>query len=211
MSLRPEHISRLVALNLPAEALKEVLAVFAESHEPSAAAKRQARRRAKKVAPYEEESVTSHAPRAYMRAPGLCGEEVIEVISSLRSDKIPNPKTRTDLQIALGDELAAEVIAHRKVMRKPLIPSAASRLAKQFLATGQPEDAARMMIDKGWQGFEASWFTKARESPKHAREQQLSFAERMEAFVNRGSENDQDDSRCPPIIDGNVFVLSGRG
>ena len=47
-------------------------------------------------------------------------------------------------------------------MRKPLTVQAAGRLAKQFLATGVPQDAARMMIDRGWQGFNAEWFENAR-------------------------------------------------
>ena len=42
-----------------------------------------------------------------------------------------------------------------------------------------------------------------------SRDAPLSLAERMENFVNRGSRSDQDDSRRPPIIDGNVFMLSG--
>ena len=50
----------------------------------------------------------------------------------------------------------------------------------------------------------------SRDGPSRSREQQLSFAERMENFVNRGSENDQNDSGRPSIIDGNVLVLPGR-
>lgn len=136
-------------------------------------------------------------------------------ISSLRSDtKIP--KAKTDLQIALGDELAAEVVAHRKALRKPLTPQAASRLAKKFLETGQQQDAARMMIDKGWQGFEVDWFTKTREPPglfgaATGRERPISVRERMENWVNKGSENDQDRNRRAQGFDGNVLVLSAVG
>ena len=136
---------------------------------------------------------------------------------SLRSGDIrASVKPKSELAKVVGDELAAEVIAHRKGLRKPLTPQAADRLAKQFFDTGSPQDAARMMIDKGWQGFNAAWFANAREPPTlftsngTSRTPQLSRREKfINDFINRGSQNDQDDSRGPPIIDGNVFVLSG--
>ena len=89
--------------------------------------------------------------------------------SSLRSDSptpknetTMKPKPRDQLSACLGAELAAEVIEHRQRMRKPLTAAAASRLAKQFIATGSPEDAARMMIDRAWQGFQADWYANAK-------------------------------------------------
>lgn len=68
---------------------------------------------------------------------------------------------RSELSEALGNDLAAEVVDHRKRMGRPLTPGAAKRLAKQFLATGAPREAAQMMIDRAWQGFKAEWFENA--------------------------------------------------
>jgi hypothetical protein len=80
----------------------------------------------------------------------------------------PKPTPRSELSAVVGDELAAEVVDHRQRMRKPLTVQAAGRLAKQFLVTGAPQDAARMMIDRGWQGFNAEWFENARSPPARA-------------------------------------------
>lgn len=61
MSLRPEHLQRLAALNLPGEAIREVLAIIADTHSPSAGAKRQARYREKKKTGDTDKSITSDA------------------------------------------------------------------------------------------------------------------------------------------------------
>ena len=88
--------------------------------------------------------------------------------SSLRSDCLPQaakpakPSPKSELAKAIGNELAAEVVDHRNRMRKPLTPQSAARLAEQFVATGKPQEAARMMIDRAWQGFNREWFENAR-------------------------------------------------
>jgi hypothetical protein len=58
--------------------------------------------------------------------------------------------------------MAAELVDHRNRMKKPFTVGAAKRLAQQFLDTGKPIEAARMMIDRAWQGFRADWFENAR-------------------------------------------------
>ena len=100
--------------------------------------------------------------------------------SSLRSDDCgasankpkpePKPSPKSQLVGTIGPELAAEVIEHRQRMRKPLTTEAAKRLAKQFADTGTPQEAARMMIDRAWQGFNSDWFenAKSRDGPKSA-------------------------------------------
>jgi len=60
LSLRPEHLARLASLNLPAEALNEVLAIIADTHAPSPAAVRQARYRARKSGDKEDKSITRY-------------------------------------------------------------------------------------------------------------------------------------------------------
>ena len=62
MSLKPEHLARLAALNLSGEAMSAVLAIIADTHAPSAAAQRQARYRERKNAdPSATRDVTSDA------------------------------------------------------------------------------------------------------------------------------------------------------
>ena len=218
MSLRPEHLSSLAALNLPGETLKEVLAILADSHEPSAAAKRQAKCRAKKTASPISESVTCDAlevvtcdahvdgPRAHIRAPGLCGEEVrsnIPLEPSVLFPKIKTARRKARRPIASDEqpnEQDCAVAAHlpRETFRREW-----QQFRDHHIAKGS------LMAD--WQAAWRTWVGNiglfSRGPPTQDRKP--SFAERMEAFVNRGSPNEQNGSGRPPIIDGNVFMLSG--
>jgi hypothetical protein len=77
------------------------------------------------------------------------------------------PATPTPRQIlleCLSAESADAVLAHRKAMRRPLTGRAAQLLAKGFLATADPNAAADMMIERGWQGFKPEWFDNERRS-----------------------------------------------
>jgi hypothetical protein len=65
---------------------------------------------------------------------------------------------RDALLECLTPEIADAVLAHRQAIRKPLSGHAAQLLAKGFLATGQPNAAADLMIARGWQGFDPEWF-----------------------------------------------------
>ena len=58
----------------------------------------------------------------------------------------------------LSRETAEGVIAHRKAKKCPLTALAARELVKGFNATGDPEDAARVMVARGWQGFKLDWY-----------------------------------------------------
>lgn len=83
---------------------------------------------------------------------------------TLKSEKPKRNLTR-DIQKILESVLtpivAAGVIDHRNALRKKLTAMAAEGLAKAFAATGQPDAAAKMMIERGWQGFNADWFANA--------------------------------------------------
>ncbi len=67
---------------------------------------------------------------------------------------------KTVLLECLSSETADAVIDHRRAKRAPLTERAAQLLVKGFLATGEPEAAALMMIGRGWTGFEPKWFEK---------------------------------------------------
>lgn len=62
------------------------------------------------------------------------------------------------LMSVLDEEHALAVVEHRKVtIKKPLTVFAASLLAKRFAEWGNPNEAAEIMIEKVWQGFDRKW------------------------------------------------------
>lgn len=118
----------------------------------------------------------SAAPRVGAPACVLYGEEVsiIPPQSTTYSSPKPSseakattrkPTARDELTEVLGNELAAEIVAHRQRMRAPMTPQTAARLAKQFLDTGNPQEAAKHMMDSGWRSFKADWWQNAMSSP----------------------------------------------
>jgi hypothetical protein len=80
----------------------------------------------------------------------------------LGAERLKTP--REILLECLSPETADGVLAHRKAMRRPLTGRAAQLLAKGFLATADPNAAADMMIERGWQGFKPEWFDNERRS-----------------------------------------------
>ena len=66
------------------------------------------------------------------------------------------------LSPVLGEELAKDVISHRKGLKCPLTPRGAKALLKQYEMTGNPVEAAEEHLNRGWQGFKAEWMQKGR-------------------------------------------------
>jgi hypothetical protein len=81
---------------------------------------------------------------------------------NIGAERLKTP--REFLLECLSAECADGVLAHRKAMKKPLTGRAAQLLAKGFLATADPNAAADMMIERGWQGFKPEWFDNERRS-----------------------------------------------
>lgn len=69
---------------------------------------------------------------------------------------------REALLECLSTDSADAVLAHRRALRRPLTVRAAQLLAKGFTATGDPNAAADMMIERGWQGFKPEWYDNER-------------------------------------------------
>jgi len=132
--------------------------------------------------------------------------------SSLRSDvcasaqkKSADPPKRTprqELETVLSPELAGAVIEHRSKLRKSLTLLAAEGLAKGFLATGDPDAAARMMVERGWQGFKPEWFFRdigdersSRGSRISARPSVHDAADALVRWVNEGSGSETEAGR----------------
>lgn len=57
----------------------------------------------------------------------------------------------------LSPEVAREVVAHRKAMKKPLTAYGAGLLAKQIAKCPDPTAAAEAMIANGWQGVKPEY------------------------------------------------------
>lgn len=71
---------------------------------------------------------------------------------------------RETLLSVLDEEHADAVMEHRRVtIRKPLTSYAAKLLTKRFLEWGDPNQAAEIMIERAWQGFNPEW---VRDRPK---------------------------------------------
>jgi hypothetical protein len=62
---------------------------------------------------------------------------------------------------ALGEELAADIIAHRNGKKCPLTPRGARSLLREYEATGNAVAAAEEHLNRGWQGFKAEWIKQA--------------------------------------------------
>jgi hypothetical protein len=137
----------------------------------------------------EDSSYISPSDTSYPQAP-LKSESVFE------NPKAAKPKpsdVRTILETVLTPEVAAGVIEHRKKLRKPLTAMGAEGLARKFAATGRPDDAARTMVERGWQGFKGEWFendqstAEARAGPPNARRD--TWTETADWFL-RGEDDD---------------------
>lgn len=63
-----------------------------------------------------------------------------------------------NLMTVLDEEHARAVVEHRRVtIKKPLTAYGARRLASKLSMWGDANEAADIMIDRCWQGFEAAW------------------------------------------------------
>ena len=101
-------------------------------------------------------------------------EDIIErkeELTNVSSKKSPSAKRdpAAILETVLSPEVAAGVVEFRQKLRKPLTAMAADGLAKGFAETGKPDAAARMMVERGWQGFKPEWFASDSEDRPEAR------------------------------------------
>jgi hypothetical protein len=71
------------------------------------------------------------------------------------------------LLTVLDEEHAHAIVEYRRVtIKKPLTAFGAKILAKKLSAWGDANEAAEIMIDKCWQGFDTSW-VRDRRQPQH--------------------------------------------
>lgn len=157
-------------------------------------------------------------PSAYIAraAAPVCSNDISNEISKLDNPlptvgplKSKNPTPQKILSEVVSEKTAADVIAHRKALRKPLTPRAAELLAKTLAASGDAESAAATMIERGWQGYRADWDTprsNARAGPQEypgtKKTEFMAFYEQLcEDTKGYGNQTESE------ISDGNVLSL----
>ena len=74
-----------------------------------------------------------------------------------KKDNTPQATVRCILLTVLDETHADALIDHRKKLRKPLTPHAATLLAKKLSSTSNANQVVDLMIERGWAGFEPSW------------------------------------------------------
>jgi hypothetical protein len=65
---------------------------------------------------------------------------------------------KSELENVLDSEHSKAVIAHRAKLKKPMTTHAARLLAKSLSQCPDPNAAADMMIERGWQSIKPEWF-----------------------------------------------------
>lgn len=161
MAITAEIMRRLSAIDMPAEALREVLTIMADL--TSADDNRRTRDRDRKRAVRGQ---SADCPRNIQDASADKGASP----SPKEINQTPNPTSKPRilagesiaiLGTVLADITVTDLIAHRKALRTPITPGAAKGLVKEFVVYGNPEEAAATMMARGWVGFKAEWMSDA--------------------------------------------------
>lgn len=65
---------------------------------------------------------------------------------------------REELMVCLDEEHAQAFVEHRQRLRKPLTAFAAKLIAKKLAQVPDPNLGIEMAIERGWLGFEPTWY-----------------------------------------------------
>lgn len=85
---------------------------------------------------------------------------------SRKEKSAPKPTPVSELMAVLSADMARAVVEHRQRNRKALTASAAALLAKQFAKVADPNAAAALMLERGWQGFMPEWASHLAKAPE---------------------------------------------
>ena len=141
-----------------------------------------------------------------------------ETLDKIREDK--NISTNVDiarepsalaiLSECMSEQTAKDLIAHRQKLRKPLTARAAKLLAKDFVAYGNAEEAAEMMIKNGWQGFHPTWVTNqaARAGPSKSQKGWGSLYAELNGYGDGSSQKRIDED--VPLLSGGAVDGTGN-
>lgn len=69
----------------------------------------------------------------------------------------PEKDALSVLQPFLGEELAKDIISHRRGLKAPLTGRGAKALVREYMSTGDAVAAAEHHLNMGWRGFSADW------------------------------------------------------
>lgn len=69
----------------------------------------------------------------------------------------PEKDALSVLKPFLGEELAKDIVAHRRGLKAPLTGRGAKALVREYQSTGNAVTAAEHHLNMGWRGFSADW------------------------------------------------------
>lgn len=147
-----------------------------------------------------------------MAVPMACqSQSQSQILSSNEDNKPREASPLAILSECMSEQTARDLIAHRQKLRKPLTARAAKLLAKDFVAYGNPEEAAEMMIKNGWQGFHPTWVTNqaARAGPSKSQKGWGSLYAELNGYGD-GSGQKRIDENVPLLSGGSVDGAGNR-
>lgn len=112
---------------------------------------------------------------------------------------------------ALGEDLAKDIVAHRKGLKCPLTGRGAHALLKQYELTGNAVAAAEHQLNMGWRGFCADWIKKKGSGfsdPHNPMPRQETREEYLARAVARNNEDWENNERAKQLR--NVISLASR-
>lgn len=90
----------------------------------------------------------------------------------------------------LGEDLALDIIKHRKAKKSELTLRGAKSLLREYEATGNPVSAAEEHLNRAWVGFKSEWVTKGKNfsDPNNPMPHQETREEYLARAVQRNNE-----------------------
>lgn len=178
-------IKHLISAGVTGDELVTVVTEMEDAITPkrSAAAERQAR--------YRERIKASR---------NATGDDKKEIPPTPPKEKINNisPRAReaaeikAELETVLSPEWAANVIAHRIKIKKPLTVAAAKGLAKRYAKCRDgPEAAAEYHVVSGNQGFEPEWYENAKRTHHNRNDQTAGVVDDLRDVIDQAEEFDR--------------------
>jgi hypothetical protein len=160
MPVSAHALRRLSALNLPPEAMSEVLAIFADmqsAEEERLAKQRERKRRSRDslVTVTGQDCDPSSLSPSPIPTTSIPSPKEKPLRGKKKGDE--EPTARHELGTVLDAEHVDAVLEHRRKLRCPLTSHAAKVMAKGFTQFADPNAAADLMISRGWRGFDPEW------------------------------------------------------
>jgi len=108
----------------------------------------------------------------------------------------PEKEALAVLEPFLGEELARDIIAHRRGLKAPLTGRGAKALVREYQQTGNAVSAAEHHLNMGWRGFSAAWM-----QPRQGRQFHDSNNPMPKPSANYGSPKPANDEPAAANVD----------